>query len=150
MVGLSSEESKSFNHKYEKDYKDENLQGQTVKFEVKVKMVRGSILPELNDDFAKQVGPFENLQALREAVKANLATQSKAEYDDDYFAKLMEKIKEKAAIKYPPQVLNHELEHVMEDLKSRLAEQGLDMAAYLKSREMDEENLLPRKPGLSQ
>lgn len=142
LVGLSGEESKSFSHKYEKDYKDENLQGQTVKFDVKVKMVHGSILPDLNDDFAKQVGPFENLKALREAVKANLATQSKAEYDDDYFAKLIEKIKEKAAIKYPPQVIDHELEHVMEDLKSRLAEQGLDMAAYLKSREMDEEKFV--------
>jgi trigger factor len=105
-------------------------------------MVRGSIMPEMNDDFAKQVGPFENIQALREAVKANLATQSKAEYDDDYFAKLLEKIKEKATIKYPPQVLDHELEHVMEDLKTRLAEQGLDMVAYLKSREMDEEKFI--------
>ncbi len=142
MVGLSGEETKSFSHKYGKDYKDENLQGQTVKFDIKVKMVRGSILPDLNDDFAKQVGPFENLQALREGVKANLATQSKAEYDDDYFTKLMEKIKEKATIKYPPQALDHELEHVMEDLKSRLSEQGLDMVAYLKSREMDEEKFI--------
>ncbi len=142
LVGLSAEESKSFSHKYEKDSKDENLQGQTVNFDVKVKMARGSILPDLNDDFSKQVGPFENLQALRDAVKANLATQSKAEYDDDYFAKLMEKIKKKAAIKYPPQALENELEHVMEDLKSRLAEQGLDMKAYLKSREMDEEKFV--------
>ncbi len=142
LLGLGVEESKSFNHKYAKDYKDEALQGQTVKFDVTVKMIRGSLLPELNDEFAKQVGPFENLQALREAVKANLATQSKAEYDDDYFARLMEKIKEKASIKYPPQTLAHELEHVMEDLKSRLADQGLDMTAYLKTREMDEEKFI--------
>jgi trigger factor len=138
LIGLSADETKSISHKYEKDYKDENLQGQTVKFEIRVKMVRGRIQPELNDEFAKQVGPFENVQAMRDAVKANLATQSKAEYDDEYFAKLIEQIKEKAEIKYPPQVLDHELEHVKEDLKSRLAEQGLDMAAYLKSREMDE------------
>jgi len=142
LVGLSGEETKTFSHKYEKDYKDENMKGLTVNFDVKVKMVRGSILPELNDEFAKQAGPFENLQALKEAVKANLATQSKIDYDDDYFERLLEKIKEKAAIKFPPQMLNHELEHVMEDLKSRLAEQGLDMAAYLKSREMDEEKFI--------
>jgi trigger factor len=142
LVGLSGDETKNFSHRYEKDYKDENFKGQTIKFEITVKMVRGSILPDLNDDFAKQVGPFENLQALREAVKANLAKQSKAEYDDDYFTKLIEKIKEKAEIKYPPQVVNHELEHVMEDLKSRLSEQGLDMTAYLKSREMDEEKFV--------
>jgi len=142
LVGLNPEGSKTFSHKYAKGYKDENLQGQTVKFDLKVTMVRGSILPELNDDFAKQVGPFENLQALRESVKANLATQSKAEYDDDYFAKLIERIKEKAIIGYPPQVLEHELEHVLKDLKTRLADQGLDMTAYLKSREMDEEKFV--------
>ena len=142
LVGLSVSESKSFSHKYKKDDKDESLQGQTIKFDVTVKMVRGSTLPELNDDFAKQAGPFENLQALREAVKANLATQSKAQYDDDYFAKLMEKIKEGAVIKYPPQVVDHEVEHVMEDLKSRLAQQNIDMATYLKSREMDEEKFI--------
>jgi trigger factor len=139
LIGMNVDENKSFIHKYEKKYKDEKLQGQVLNFTVTVKMVRGSILPELNDEFAKQVGPFENLKALHDAVGANLATQSKAEYDDDYFGKLIEKIKETAVIKYPPQVLNHELEHVMEDLKSRLAEQGLDMTAYLKSREMDEE-----------
>ena len=138
LIGLNVEESKSFSHKYPKITKDEKLQGQTVKFDVKVKMVRGSILPDLNDEFAKQVGPFENLQAMRDAIKANLATQSKTDYDDDYFSKLLEQIKAVATIKYPPQVLDHEVEHVIEDLKSRLAEQGLDMEAYLKSREMDE------------
>jgi trigger factor len=138
LIGLNAEETKSISHKYEKDYKDENLKGLTLKFEIKVKMVRGSILPEVNDEFAKQVGPFVNVQAMREAVKANLATQSKAGYDDEYFSKLIEKVKEKAEIKYPPQVLDHELEHVKEDLKSRLAEQGMDLAAYLKSRNMDE------------
>ncbi len=142
LVGLSADETKSFTHKYKKDDKDESLQGQTIHFSVTVKMVRGSNLPELNDDFAKQAGPFENLQALREAIKANLATQSKAQYDDDYFAKLMEQIKAGAVIKYPPQVVDHEVEHVMKDLQSRLAGQNLDMAAYLKSREMDKEKFV--------
>jgi trigger factor len=142
LVGLSVSENKSFSHKYKKDDKDENLQGRTVKYEVTVKMVRGSTLPELNDEFAKQAGPFENLQALREAVKANLATQSKGQYDDEYFAKLMENIKAGAVIKYPPQVVDHEVEHVMEDLKSRLVEQNIDIATYLKSRQMDEQKFI--------
>ncbi len=142
LIGLNVSEKKSFTHKYKNDEKDETLQGRAIKFEITIKMVRGSILPELNDEFAKQAGPFENIQALREAVKANLATQSKAQYDDDYFSKLMEKIKEMAVIKYPPQVVDHEVEHVMKDLKSRLAEQNVDMATYLKSREMDEEKFV--------
>jgi len=142
LVDLKKDESKSFRHKYGSDYKDQKLQGLSVSFNVKINMVRGSILPELNDDFAKQVGPFENITALREAIKANLATQSKSEYDDVYYASILEKIKASATLKYPPQVLDHELNHVMEDLKSRLAQQNLDMVAYLKSREMDEEKFI--------
>jgi trigger factor len=142
LVGLGVSGTKTFTHKYKKTEKDETLQGQTIKFDVTVKMVRGSTLPELNDDFAKQAGPFENMEALREAVKANLATQSKAQYDDDYFVKLMEIIKEGAVIKYPPQVVDHEVEHVMEDLKTRLVDQNIDMATYLKSREMEEEKFV--------
>jgi trigger factor len=142
LVGLSSGESKSFSHKFAKDHKDEKLAGQTVKFDVTVKMVRGTTLPEMSDEFAKQVGAFENVQAMRDAIKANISVQSKNDYDDEFFSKLLEKIKEGASIKYPPQVLDHEVEHVMEDLKSRLAGQGLDMAAYLKSKEMDEAKFL--------
>jgi trigger factor len=139
LVGLNKDENKTFDHKYDKDFKDESLRGLTVEFEVTVKMVRGAILPELNDEFAKMTGPFENLQALRDAVRANLVRQSKTDYDDAYFVQLIDKIKEAATIKYPPQMVDHEIEHVTEDLKARLAEQGLDMEAYLKSRQMDEE-----------
>ncbi len=142
LIGLKADGTKSFSHKYAKDHKDEKLKGLTIKFSVTVKMVRGTILPELNDEFAKQVGPFENVQALRDAVKANLASQSKAEYDDDFFTKVLDQIKAGGSIKYPPQVLDHEVEHVLEDLKSRLGEQGLDMQAYLKSRDMDEKKFI--------
>jgi trigger factor len=142
LVGLNVGDSKSFTHKFPKDLEDESLKGQPVKFDVIVKMVRGTILPEMNDDFAKMIGPFETVQALRDAMKANLASQSKAEYDDDYFNNLIDKIKEGAAIKYAPQTIDHEVEHVVEDIKSRLAGQSMDLAAYLKAREMDEEKFI--------
>jgi trigger factor len=139
LIGLKAEESKSFKHKYDENFSDEQLHGLTVNFEVTVKTVRGVILPELNDEFAKKVGSFANLQALRDAVSANLAVQSRTEYDNDYFVRLIEKIKEGATIKYPPHMLDHEVEHVVEDITARLVEQGLDLDTYLKSRQMDRE-----------
>lgn len=142
LVGLNAGNTKSLSHEFDPELKDESLRGETIQFEVNIKMVRGAILPELNDEFAKMAGPFENLSALREAVRANLSMQSKAEYDDAYFVQLTDKIIAGATIKYPPQVIDHEVEHVMEDLKARLAEQGLDMEAYLKSREMDREKFI--------
>lgn len=138
LIGLSAGEEKTFKHKFPRDHADENLRGQEVEFTVVVRMVRGAILPELNDEFARMVGPFNSLQALREAVKANLSAQSKANYDDAYYEKLVELLKERAEIRYAPQTLEREVEEVMEDVKSRLAAQNMDLAAYLKTREMDE------------
>jgi trigger factor len=142
LVGMNVDENRTFTHKYPKDFEDENLSGNTIKFEVKVKTIRGMILPELNEDFAKRVGNFENVSTLREAIKSNLVNQSKSEYEDDYFEKLIEKIKKQATIKYPPQVLAHESEHVLDDLKSRLAEQNMELDVYLKMREMDREKFM--------
>jgi trigger factor len=142
LVGLNVSDEKSFTHKYPEDYTDTSLQAKVVNFKVVVKLVRGTILPELNDDFAKTAGPFADLNALRDALKANLSAQSKADYDDDYFVRLIDRLKEPATIKYAPSTLDHEVEHVMEDIKSRLASQNMDLAAYLKTREMDEEKFL--------
>lgn len=139
LIGRSKDEVVTFSHKFTKDHADESLRGQTVKFEITIKMVRGSILPELDNEFAKQLGPFETVQALRDTLKANLASRSKADYDDEFFTKVMDAIKANAVISYAPQTLEHELEHVMEDISSRLAKQNMDLPAYLKSREMDEE-----------
>jgi ATP-dependent Clp endopeptidase proteolytic subunit ClpP/trigger factor len=142
LLGTNAGDDKSFSHKFPKTHADEAMQGQTVEFSVTVKMVRGTLLPDLNDEFAKMVGPFTDLNALREAMKANLAAQSKTDYDDAYYEQLVEKLKEGAVIKYAPQTLDHEVEHVMEDIKGRLAAQNMDLAAYLKTREMDEEKFL--------
>lgn len=142
LVGMKKDEVQTFTHKYSKDYEDENLKGITVKFEVKVTTIRGMNLPEMNDEFAKKVGNFDSLAKLRETIQENLTNQSKAEYEDDYFEKLIESIKKLATIKYPPQLLTHESEHVLEDLNRRLAEQNIEMDAYLKMRELDHEKFI--------
>jgi trigger factor len=107
-----------------------------------MRTVRGVILPDLNDEFAKTVGSFKNLSALRDVVRANLEQSSKAEYDDDYFVRLLDKLKEGSEIKYPPQIVDREIEGVVKDFEERLASQGWDLEAYLKSKDMDREKFI--------
>jgi trigger factor len=142
LIGVKPGESKSLSHKFAKDHPNEKMRGLNAKYDISVKTVRGVILPELNDEFAKQVGPFENVQALHDTVKANITSRSKADYDNNYFLQLVDKIKEGATVKYPPQVLDHELEHVIEDISARLAEQNMDLETYLKSKQMDREKFI--------
>ncbi len=143
LIGLKPGESKSIEHKYADDFDDEKLKGATVTFEATIKTVRSVTLPEINDDFAKIVGAqYENLDQLKETVQADLNVRSSAAYDDEFFSQLIDKIKEGATIKYPPQVLDHEGEHVLEDLTQRLASQNMDLETYLKVRNTTREQFM--------
>ena len=142
LVGMSSDESKTVKYKFPKDIADESLQGETVNFEVTMKTVRAMILPKLDDEFAKTTGQYETLDELKEALKKDLEARSKDEYDDEYFIELIDKVKAGATIKYPPQVIEHEAEHVVDDLRQRLEQQGLDLETYFKMRQTTQEQFL--------
>ncbi len=140
LIGLKPEESKTVKHEYPKDFEDERLQGATVTFTATIKTVRAVNPPELNDDFAKTVSEkYETLDQLKEVLRKDLEARSKSDYDDEYFAKLIDKIKEGATIKYPPQVLDHEGEHVLDELQQRLSSQGMDLPTYFKVRNTTQE-----------
>ena len=139
LIGADVDETKKLEHKFPKNHSNEQAKGKKVTFEVKIKMVRGTILPELTTEFIKQLGPFETVDSFKESVRANLISRSKAEYDDDYYEKVMDEIKTGATIKYALPTLEHEITHVKEDLESRLAKQGMDLATYLKTKNMEEE-----------
>lgn len=143
LIGLKPGESKTIKHKFPKDHEDDRLKGATVTYEVTIKTVRAVTLPELNDEFAKTVGAqYENIDQLKEVLARDLETRLRADYDDDFFVQLIEKIKEGATIKYPPQVVEHESEHVLDDLRQRLASQNMDMETYFKVRKTTQEKFV--------
>ena len=142
LVGMKAGDTKTVKHKFPKDDPDESLQGETVNFEVAMKTVRGMTLPELDDELAKMTGQYETLDDLKEALKNDLEARAKDEYDDEYYVELIDRIKAGATIKYPPQVVEHEAEHVLEDLQNRLSQQGLDLETYFKMRQTTRDQFL--------
>lgn len=137
LLGLSSGDSKKLSHTFPKDFPDGALAGQSAEVEALIKTVRAVTLPEVNDDFAKMVGQFEDVAGLKEALSKDIVERARADYDDEYYARLIDTIKEGASIKYAPQTLAHEAEHVIEDLQQRLGQQGLDLETYYKMRQTD-------------
>ena len=142
LLGLKPGDSKTMTHTFPEDWDVEELKGKEVEMEVTVKTVRSVTLPELNDEFAKTVGAGETLEALRESVARDVEARSKADYDDKYFVDLIEKIKEGATFKYHPHSLEHEGEHVLEELGQRLAQQGMDLDTYFKMRNTTREQFI--------
>jgi len=133
LVGLKENEEKSFKYSYPEDSKYDRLRGKEVEFKVVVESVKTLTLPELNDEFAQSVGDFENLAKLREMVRTQLESQAKNEYERTYFDELIEKLVKGAKIKYAPQTLEHEMEHVVESIEQDLSQQHMELDAYLKT-----------------
>ncbi len=142
LVGLKPTENKIVKHKYASDWEIEELQGKKVEIEVTVKTVRSVILPDLDDEFARKTGLGDNMEALRSAVAKDVESRSQTDFDDKYFEELIEKIKKSASIKYAPQTLDHEVQHVLEDLGQRLAQQNMDLEAYFKVRNTTREKFI--------
>jgi trigger factor len=137
LIGLKSGEEKTLSHIYPGDIADQTLAGQTVELVTTIKTVRSMTLPPIDDEFAKMVGQYESLQALKDVLIKDIEARARADYDDEFFTQLVDKIKEGASIKYAAQTLNHEAEHVVDEMRQRLAQQGLDLETYYKMRKTD-------------
>jgi len=142
LVGMKAGDVRTIKHTFPEDWDVEELKGKEVEMQVTVKTVRAVTLPELDDEFAKTVGAGETLDELKEVIKKDVEARSKADYDDKYFVELIEKIKEGATFKYHQQTLDHEGEHVLEDLSNRLAQQGMDLDTYFKIRNTTREKFI--------
>lgn len=142
LLGLSEGQEKTFKHKYPKDAEIEILQGKQVEFHVKVQSVKVLQLPDLDDDFAKELGQFENVEELRKDIFEHLQERKTQEYDEEYLGSLIDEIVEKSTVKYSDYTLQEEINQVIESLKDDLAEKKMELDAYLKSREMDLETFV--------
>jgi trigger factor len=138
LLGLIPGEEKKFNYAYPDDSDYESLRGKETEVLVKVEEVKKRILPELTDEFAQSVGEqYENLSLLTDDIRKSLEMQAKEEYDNNYHDKIMDKLLKESIIKYPPQMLDREVDMFTEQLENRLGQQKLDMETYLKMRKID-------------
>ncbi len=137
LIGLKAGDEKEFAHTFDKESEFEDLRGEDATFKIKLEEIKDRILPEVTDEFAKSLGEYEDLKSLRDEIKGTLKQNFERQVNDEYETSIVEKIVEMSEIHYPPQMLDHELGHYIEDLGPQLAQQGLTIDNYLTSRQMD-------------
>ena len=141
LIDMSAGEQKSITHTFSEDSDYASLRGKSAEFSITVETVKSRTLPELTDEFVQTVGQYETVAALRDEIRSSLESERKEEYNDSYNDKIAAELIELAALKYPPQMLEHEVELFVDQLENRLAQQNMDMATYLKIRQLDEAGL---------
>jgi len=126
LLGMSPEEEKEFEVTYPEDFGQERLAGKTVRFRAKLTTIRKKELPELNDDFAQDLGDYQTLDDLREAVRK--AIFQEREYGAQQKAKdeLINKLIESHEFPVPEAYIERQIESQLENQFRDLAERGID------------------------
>ena len=138
MVGMSVGEEKDLNVTFPESYHAEELAGKAAVFHVKVNSITETQLPELDDDFAKDISEFDTLAEYRADVRAKLEAQA-AEHDKNAFTNaVIEKVMENATVEIPEAMIERQIDSMMRDFEYRLASQGLKLADFMKYTGQDE------------
>lgn len=137
LVGMSAGDEKSFEYTYSEDAEQEGFRGVRAIFGIKVEGVKSRILPELNDDFAKSLGEYDTMDDLLKEVHEMLNEQNRSAYDDAYIEEILDQAVELSVFKYPPQMVERELDNLIKNLENNLQQQNMTLELYLKSRDME-------------
>jgi len=138
LLGVSRDADLTFNHTYPEDSDFKELRSREVEIQVFIEEIKKRILPELTNEFAQSINEqYTDLKALTDDIRKSLELQAKEEYDNAYNDKIMREIFKHAVIKYPPQMVEREIDIFIDQLGNRLAQQKMDMDTYLKIRKMD-------------
>jgi trigger factor len=111
---------------YPADYPEGNLAGKTVEYAIDVKGIKKRTLPELNDEFAKEVGAFESLADLENRVRENLANRKRRSVEGETKDKLFAALIERFPFPVPESLVQEQVDARLERGLRALAAQGMD------------------------
>jgi trigger factor len=126
VVGMSAGESKSFSITYPNDYSNPELAGSTVDYTVTVTELKKRVVPALDDEFAKDLGEFDSLEALKTRVRADLEAEATEAAERQLRNDLLQKLAERVPFEVPASLLDREVERRLQDFARRLMDQRVD------------------------
>ena len=126
LRGMSPGEEKEFDVTYPDDYGQPKLAGKTIRFKAEVKGLRRKELPEVNDEFAQDLGDYRTVDELKEAVRKSLFAQSQFEAQQEAKNKLVDKLVDLHDFPVPETFIDRQIQNRVEQRVRALAEQGID------------------------
>jgi trigger factor len=126
LRGLSPGDEKDFEVTYPEDYGAPRLAGKTVKFHAVVKGLRRKDLPELNDEFAQDLGDYRNVDEVRDAIRKGIAAQRQHEAQADAKNKIVDKLVEAHDFPVPEVFVERQIENRVQQSLRAMAAEGVD------------------------
>ena len=141
IIGMKIDEEKDVKVKFPEEYFSKELAGKDAVFKVKLHEIKKKELPELDDEFAKDVSEFDTLDELKADIKAKQEKQNeeKAKYETEEAA--MKAVCEDVKLDIPSGMIEFEIDNMLKDFEQRLAYQGLNLEQYFKMMGKTEEEV---------
>jgi trigger factor len=125
LRGASAGDEKSFDVVYPADFSDQRLAGKTFSYTVKVHSVKQKTLPELNDDFAKELGEFTSLEDVKKQIHENMETERTHRAEHEAKDKLVAELVKRNDFEVPESLVEHQIDLRLERGLRALAAQGM-------------------------
>lgn len=130
IIGMKKGEEKEINVTFPEEYHSEELAGQDAVFKVLVHDIKRKVLPELDDEFAKDVSEFETLEELKKDIEENILKRKEEERKQKIENAVLEKAAEAAQVDIPQGMIRTEVDNMLRDFEFRLRQQGMNFEWY--------------------
>ncbi|MES9684243.1 trigger factor [Bacillus sp. AFS001701] len=142
LIGTKSGVETDVNVTFPEEYHSAELAGKAATFKVTVHEIKAKELPELNDEFAKDVNDeVETLEELKAKIKNDLVESKKSQAEGSLRDALVQKAAENAEIEIPDVMFESQVDRMVKDFEQRIAQQGLNLELYYQFTGTKEEDL---------
>ena len=126
LVGLNEGDSRTFAVQFPEDYSVPELANTQQTYSVTVKGIRRRVLPDLDDEFAKDIGPFDSLSALRDHVRHDLEAEAQDNARRQVRSELFRQLSQRIPFELPTSLVDREMDRRVEEFARQLASQNVD------------------------
>lgn len=131
IIGMEIDEEKDINVKFPEEYFSKDLAGKDATFKVKLHEIKKKELPELDDEFAKDVSEFDTLEELKKSIKDRMEKDNKQKQKYETEDAVIKAVCENIKVEIPSGMIETETEDMLKNVENRLAYQGLKLEQYL-------------------
>jgi trigger factor len=145
LVGMNRGETREIKVMFPEDYNNKDLAGKDATFTVTLKEIKKKVLPELNDEFAKDIGNNASVDELKEGIKKDIEYRKKNDQASAQREELLSKLVDAHTFDVPPGMVERELQSMARSQATRLARQGVDVKSFDFSKFSEENKPLAEK-----
>ncbi len=131
LIGHSTDEDVTITVTFPEEYHSEELKGKEATFSIHIHAIREKELPQLDDEFAKDVSEFDTLDEYRKDIFEKMKEHALKHAEEDYKNAVVQAVCDNASVEIPSCMIENEVEQMHKDQSMRMRQQGIELEQYL-------------------